>query len=87
MLYFFYCSLKLNTLFVLKDACQNSSFAYEIFRLGGIITIVNSMCLDHIGIIESCSILLKLLMFHRARRVVRRFGGISKLVEYFMRNI
>ncbi|CAF3709742.1 unnamed protein product [Rotaria socialis] len=72
--------LKLNALYVLEDACHNSSFAYEIFRLGGIITIINSMCLDHIGIQESCSILLKLLLFRRARRVIRRFGGISKLV-------
>ncbi|CAF3295728.1 unnamed protein product, partial [Rotaria sp. Silwood2] len=72
--------LKLNTLYVLEDACQNSAFTYEIFRLGGIITIINSMCLDHIGIQESCSILLKLLLFRRARRVIRRFGGISKLI-------
>ncbi|CAF0944771.1 unnamed protein product [Rotaria sordida] len=73
--------LKLNTLYILEDACQNSSFAYEIFRLGGIITIINSMCLDHIGIQESCSILFKLLLFRRARRVIRRFGGISKLIS------
>ncbi|CAF3966569.1 unnamed protein product, partial [Rotaria sp. Silwood1] len=73
--------LKLNTLYVLEDACQNSSFAYEIFRLGGIITIINSMCLDHIGIQECCLILLKLLLFRRARRVIRRFGGISKLIS------
>ncbi|CAF3940699.1 unnamed protein product [Rotaria magnacalcarata] len=72
--------LKLNALYVLEDACHNSSFAYEIFRLGGIITIINSMCLDHIGIQESCSILLKLLLFRRARRVIRRFGGLSKLI-------
>ncbi|CAF1432411.1 unnamed protein product [Adineta steineri] len=72
--------LKLNTLYVLENACQNSSFAYEIFRLGGIITIIDSMCLDHIGIQESCSILLKILLFRRARRVIRRFGGISKLI-------
>ncbi|CAF1304091.1 unnamed protein product [Adineta steineri] len=72
--------LKLNTLYVLENACQNSSFAYEIFRLGGIITIIDSMCLDHIGIEESCSILLKILSFRRARRVIRRFGGISKLI-------
>ncbi len=71
----------MNALYVLEDACQNSSFAYEIFRLGGIITIIDSMCLDHIGIEESCSILLKILLFRRARKVIRRYGGISKLVK------
>ncbi|CAF4251461.1 unnamed protein product [Rotaria socialis] len=78
--------LKLNALYVLEDACHNSSFAYEIFRLGGIITIINSMCLDHIGIQESCSILLKLLLFRRARRVIRRFGGINELSENLVEN-
>ena len=44
-------------------------------------TIIDSMCLDHIGIQESCLILMKILSFRRARRVIRRFGGISKLVK------
>jgi hypothetical protein len=39
------------------------------------------MCLDHIGIQESCVILMRILSFRRARRVIRRFGGISKLVK------
>ncbi|UJR38383.1 hypothetical protein I4U23_031053 [Adineta vaga] len=72
--------LKLNALYVLRNACENASFAYEIFHLGGIITIIDSMCLDHIGIEESCMILIQLLKFRRARRVIRRCGGISKLI-------
>ncbi len=39
------------------------------------------MCLDHIGIEESCSILIQIILFRRARRVIRRSGGISKLVK------
>jgi hypothetical protein len=39
------------------------------------------MCIDHLGIQESCLILIKILLFRRARRVVRRCGGISKLVK------
>ena len=77
----FYSLFQLNTLYVLENACQNSSFAYEIFRLGGVITIINSMCFDHIGIQESCSILLQILLYRRARKVIRRCGGISKLVN------
>lgn len=65
----------------MKDACQNQLFAYELFRLGGIVTIIDSICLDWIGIDESCEILLKILRFRRARRVVRRSGSISKLVK------
>ena len=66
---------------MLKDACRNSLFAYEVFRLGGIMTIIDSICFDHIGIQESCAILHEILSFHRARRVIRRSGGISKLVK------
>ncbi len=66
---------------MLKDACQNPLFAYEIFRLGGIVTLIDSMCFDHIGIQESCVILLEILLFRRARRVIRRCGGICKLVK------
>ncbi len=66
---------------MLKDACQNILFAYEIFRLGGIITIIDSIIFDHIGIEESCGILRQILSFYRARRVIRRCGGISKLVK------
>ncbi|CAF1569804.1 unnamed protein product [Adineta ricciae] len=72
--------LKLNTLYVLENACQNPSFAYEVFHLGGIMTMIDSMCLDHFGIQESCSILIHILQFRRARRVIRRSGGISKLI-------
>ncbi|CAF1421395.1 unnamed protein product [Adineta ricciae] len=79
--------LKLNTLYVLENACQNPSFAYEVFHLGGIMTMIDSMCLDHFGIQESCSILIHILQFRRARRVIRRSGGISKLVKDFHRRI
>ncbi|CAF0915822.1 unnamed protein product, partial [Didymodactylos carnosus] len=72
--------LKLTTLCVLRDACKNPAFAYEIFRLGGIITIIDSMTTDHVGMQESCVILLNVLQFRRARRVVRRVGSISKLL-------
>lgn len=65
----------------MKDACQNPLFTYEIFRLGGIITIIDSICFDYIGIEESSSILLHILSFRRARRVIRRSGGICKLVK------
>lgn len=76
-----YASIQLNALHVLNDACQNGSLAYEVFRLGGIMTIIDSMCLDHTGIAESCAILQRLLQFRRARKVIRRSGGISKLVS------
>lgn len=65
----------------MKDACYNPLFAYEIFRLGGIMTIVESIAFDHVGIEESCGILLRILSFHRARRVIRRCGGIGRLVK------
>ena len=66
---------------MLKDACANPFFAHQIFRLGGIETIIQSITLDHVGIEESCQILLKILSFHRARRVIRRSGGIGRLVN------
>jgi hypothetical protein len=44
-------------------------------------TIIDSICFDHIGIQESCSILIQIILFHRARRVIRRSGGICKLVK------
>ena len=46
------------------------------------ITIIDSISFDHIGIEESCGILLRILLFHRARRVIRRSGGISRLVKF-----
>lgn len=74
----------MNTLNVLKDACANPFFAHEIFRLGGIECIIQSITFDHIGIEESCQILLKILSFHRARRVIRRSGGIGRLVTILL---
>ena len=65
---------------VLRDACHNRSLAYEVFRLGGIRTLIDGMLIDHVGIGESCAILLNVLVFRRAKRVCRRSGGISKLV-------
>lgn len=72
--------IQLNALFVLRDACENTSFANEIFRLGGVLTLVDSLIVDRLGIGEACSILLRLLVFRRARKVIRRSGSISKLV-------
>jgi hypothetical protein len=71
----------LNSLAVLDDACENRRFALEVFYLGGILTIVDQMCFDHLGIGESCAILKKLLYFHRAQRVIRRGGRLVQLVN------